>query len=224
MSIIKVSIFKFAENIQISVAKERILEGAHSLFIQYGVRSVSMDDVARELAMSKKTLYLHFSNKDELVTEVVRFHMDGEMAEFGRVIESASNAVDEIFKLAKCMREHAFRVNPSLLYDLHKYHADAWAIFQEFKSEYLVGQIIDNIERGKREGYYRLELNARVLAILRMEIVQMVFSDQVFPRSEFDFIEVQMQVFDHFVHGLLSEKGKQLYQEYQSQEVNNHSK
>lgn len=198
--------------------KEKILEGAHALFIQYGVRSVSMDDVARALSVSKKTLYQHFRNKDELVTEVVRLHMEGEMKEFTVIAESSSNAIEELFKLSKCMREHVFKINPSLLYDLQKYHAEAWEIFQEFKKKFIVGQIKDNLERGIKEGNYRQEIDPNVMAILRMEIVQLVFNDQVFPRAEFDFVEVQMQVFDHFVHGLLSETGKNRYKQYQLQE------
>lgn len=204
--------------------RDKILEGAHTLFIQYGVRSVSMDDVARALSMSKKTLYQYFTNKDELVTEVVKRHMEGEMNEFGQIAASSSNAIEELFNLSKCMREHVFKINPSLLYDLQKYHADAWGIFQKFKQEFIIGQIVDNLERGLREGNYRENLDPRVIAILRMEIVQLVFNDQIFPRSEFDFVDVQMQVFDHFVYGILSEKGKKLYQQYQLQEVKTISK
>lgn len=204
--------------------RDKILEGAHALFIQYGVRSVSMDDVARELSMSKKTLYQYFTNKDELVTEVVKLYMEEEMEEFGQISENSSNAIEELFNLSKCMREHVFKINTSLLYDLQKYHAEAWGIFQKFKKEFIIGQIVSNLERGLKEGNYRENIDPRVIAILRMEIIQLVFNDQIFPRTEFDFVDVQMQVFDHFVHGILSEKGEKLYQKYQLQEFKSISK
>ena len=118
------------------------------------------------------------------------------------------------------MREHVFKINPSMLYDLQKYHADAWEIFQQFKNRFLRGQIMDNINKGVQEGYYRPEIDPRVIAVLRLETVQMAFNDQIFPRMEFNFLEVQMQLFDHFVHGILSDKGKQLYTQYQLKEAN----
>lgn len=183
-----------------------------------------MDDVARALSMSKKTLYQYFANKDELVTEAVKLHMEGERKEFSQIKEESSNAIEELFKLSKCMREHVFKVNPSLLYDLQKYHADAWEVFQDFKKEFIQGQVMTNLERGVKEGYYREGLNAEVLAILRMETIQLIFNDQIFPRAKFDFVEVQMEVFNHFVYGILSEKGKQLYQQYHIQEDKSQSK
>lgn len=201
--------------------KQKIIEGAQGLFIQYGIRSVSMDDVARALSMSKKTLYQHFSNKNELVTVAVEDYMKGEMSEFSEIKDTSSNAIEELFNLSKCMREHVFKINPSMLYDLQKYHADAWAIFQRFKSDFLRRQVMDNINNGVKEGFYRPEVDPRVIAILRMETVQLAFNNDIFPRSEFNFLEVQVQLFEHFVHGLLSEKGKQLYTEYQSKAHNN---
>ena len=200
--------------------REKIIEGAQALFIQYGIRSVSMDDVARALSMSKKTLYQHFSNKNELVTDAVENYMKGEMQEFADILDHSSNSIEELYNLSKCMREHVFKINPSMLYDLQKYHADAWEIFQQFKNRFLRGQIMDNINKGVQEGYYRPEIDPRVIAVLRLETVQMAFNDQIFPRMEFNFLEVQMQLFDHFVHGILSDKGKQLYTQYQLKEAN----
>lgn len=179
-----------------------------------------MDDVARALSMSKKTLYLHFSNKNELVTDAVENYMKGEMEEFGEIGKASDNSIEELFKLSKCMREHVFKINPSMLYDLQKYHADAWAIFQRFKNRFLRGQIMDNIERGVKEGFYRSEIDPKVIATLRLETVQMAFNDQIFPRTQFNFLDVQVQLFDHFVHGLLTDEGRRLYKEYQLKDEN----
>ena len=200
--------------------KEKIIEGAHSLFIRYGMRSVSMDDVARELSVSKKTLYQYFDKKDELVTEAVKHHMEGERKEFDEIKAASGNAIEELHNLAKCMRDHVFKINPTLMFDLRKYHAEGWKLFIDFKNDFLKSQIIHNINRGKEEGYFRSSLNAEILAILRIETVQLVFDNQLFPTNEYNMVDVQLAVFDHFVHGLLTEKGKELYQHYQLQESN----
>lgn len=200
--------------------KDKILEGAEKLFFQFGVRSVSMDDVARELSMSKKTLYQYFTNKDELISEVARVHMIAEKEEFTGIAKNTQNAIEELFNISLCMRDHMEKMNPSLMYDLQKYHATAWQHFVQYKNEFIRGTVIENIKRGKEEGYYRSEVDEEILSILRVETIQMVFDERFFPKARFHFPTVQMQVFDHFVHGLLTEKGTQLYKQYQSQ-VNN---
>ncbi|MFT6882786.1 MAG: AcrR family transcriptional regulator [Marinoscillum sp.] len=191
--------------------KEKILEGAHGLFVQYGVRSVSMDDVASRLSVSKKTLYQHFENKDQLVTEAMQFHMDIEMHNFSKVAEESVDAIDELMSITMCMREHVFKMNPSLLFDLKKYHSGAWAVFEDFKKNFIMKQITNNIIRGIKEGFYRPEIDPKVIATLRIETVQLAFDDNLFPRTEFDFTEVQLQLMSHFTHGLLSEKGRQAF-------------
>ena len=199
--------------------KSNIIKTANELFMRLGVRSVTMDDVARELSVSKKTLYQYFDNKDNLVLAVVQRHIDFEKEEFTGIPDKSSNAVEEIFHVAHCIREHVSKVNPSTLYDIQKYHMNAFNLFLSFKNEFIKGTVKTNLERGIAEGYYRKELNAEIIAIYRMEQVQMIFDNRVYPSSKFSFSEVQMHLFDHFVHGLLTDEGRKLFKEYQLQEA-----
>ncbi len=203
-------------------AKKKILNSAEELFIQYGIRSVTMDDVARDASMSKKTLYQYFDNKDGLVSEVALNHFEKETKEFEGIYDQSTDAIHEILLVSQCLRKHVYRMNPSLLYDMQKYHGKAWDNYLEFKHSTIRGHIERNIERGKKEGYFREELDAKVLSILRVEGVQLVFNTKIFPRGEFDFPSVQMQILDHFVHGLLTDKGRKKYEEYINLESTNH--
>lgn len=203
-------------------AKKKILNSAEELFIQYGIRSVTMDDVAREASMSKKTLYQYFDNKDGLVSEVALNHFEKETKEFEEMYSQSKDSIHEILLVSQCLRKHVFRMNPSLLYDMQKYHGKAWDKYLEFKHSTIRGHIERNIERGKKEGYFREELDARVLSILRVEGVQLVFNTKIFPREDFDFPTVQLQILDHFVHGLLTDKGRKKYEEYINLESTNH--
>lgn len=201
--------------------KEKIVAGAGNMFTKYGVRSVTMDDIARELAVSKKTIYQHFKDKDEIVTVATAAHMEMEKREFREIAETAVNAIDEIARLSVCMRRNVAEINPSLLFDLQKYHRKAWDVYMEFKNEFIMNSIKSNLERGVKEGYYRKEIDPEMLAIFRVEQVQMVFDDKIFPRNRFDFKEVQMQLFDHFVQGVATQKGRQLFDEYIQTQNNN---
>ena len=203
-------------------AKQKILNSAEELFIQYGIRSVTMDDVAREASMSKKTLYQYFDNKDGLVSEVALDHFEKETKEFEDMYSQSNDSIHEILLVSRCLRKHVFKMNPSLLYDMQKYHGRAWDNYLEFKHSTIRGHIERNIERGKAEGYFREEIDAKVLSILRVEGVQLVFNTKIFPRREFDFPAVQLQILDHFVHGLLTDKGRKKYEEYINLESANH--
>jgi AcrR family transcriptional regulator len=167
--------------------------------------------VARELGMSKKTLYQSFANKDELVTETCRMHICQEHEEFGHIHDTADNALDELHKISQCVRQMMGRINPSLLFDLSKYHPDAWQLFLQFKSNFIYNQVKDNLERGIQEGYYRSDIRPDIMAKIRMEQVQTVFDPKVFPPAEYNLMEVQMAALDHFIHGLLTDKGRELF-------------
>lgn len=177
-----------------------------------------MDDVAREVSMSKKTIYQYFENKDQLIREVAKAELSNEAREFQEIEAAAKDAIHELLMVTQCLRRHIFNMNPALLFDLQKYHAEAWNEYLAFKEEFIRGHIRRNIENGIREGYFRMDLDAEVLSILRVEEVQLVFNPKIFPTEKFDFASVQIQILNHFIHGLLTEKGREKYDQYLKEE------
>jgi len=200
--------------------KNKIIETAGYLYTKYGVRSVTMDDIARELSVSKKTIYQHFKDKDEIVFSATQAHLMAEKKEYSDIFDNATNAIEELAMISRCMRKNIAELNPSLLYDLQKYHRKAWEGFLTFKVEFVRNHIMRNLERGVKEGYFRSEIDPEILAIYRMEQVQMAFDDKLFPTKKFDFKLVQMQMFDLFVHGIVTDKGQKLFKEYSQQHSN----
>jgi TetR/AcrR family transcriptional regulator, cholesterol catabolism regulator len=199
--------------------KEKILKGAEGLFMKYGIRSITMDDIARQLGVSKKTLYQHFADKDDIVTQVCTQHMQNTLNQFEDILKSSENAVEELAKLSMCLKQNMEETNPSLLFDLQKYHPRAWAFWMEFKQKNIYDSVKRNVDRGIGEGFYRPELNAEIISILRMTMIEAAFDDRSFPHGKFKLSDVQMQVFDHFVYGIVTEKGKKLYQKYKLQNL-----
>jgi len=194
--------------------KKKILKGAETLFMKYGVRSISMDDIARHLSVSKKTLYQHFADKEDIVTITCQAHIEEMSKEFFGIQNSAKNAIDELSKISTCLKQNSEEMNPSLLFDLQKYHPKAWAVWLNHKNKFIRESVIRNLKQGIEEGYFRPEIDKEVIATMRLELVQLPFDDQIFPPSRFRLSEVQMQIFDHFVYGLVTEKGRKLYQKY----------
>lgn len=200
--------------------KNKILNGAEELFMRYGVRSITMDEIARHLGISKKTIYQYFTDKDDIVTSVTREHLNNECTQFKQVAENARNAVEELVKLSLVMKEHLKGVNPSMLFDLQKYHQKAWSVWLEFKNQFIRDSVTRNINQGIEQGLYRPEINPAILAVLRLETIQLGFDDQLFPRDKFDVTQVQLHILEHFIYGLLTEKGRKLYQKYKKETIN----
>ena len=194
--------------------KEKILQGAIELFMKYGLRSISMDDIARHLTVSKKTLYQHFADKEDLITVVLSSHIDDNRKQYEVITENSANAIDELAQISQCLRKDMSETNPSVLFDLQKFHPKAWEVWLDHKNKYIRESVVRNIKQGIEEGYYRADVNPDVLAAIRIELISMGFDQNVFPHSTFNLAEVQTQLFDHFVYGLCTDKGKKLYQKH----------
>lgn len=193
--------------------KDKILNGVEELFMRYGVRSISMDDIARHLAVSKKTLYQHFADKEELVLEVTRHLLEKNYRECEVIRAKADNPVEELALISLWMKKSMEEINPTMLFDLQKYHVKAWNLWLEFKNKFIHEEVIRNLTVGIEGGYMR-PVNKAIMGILRVEFVQMAFNQDIFPREKFNLAEVQSQIFDHFVFGLVTEKGRKLYLKY----------
>jgi TetR/AcrR family transcriptional regulator, cholesterol catabolism regulator len=193
------------------------LSQADQLFNRYGIRSVTMDDIARDLGISKKTIYQYFADKEEMVMEVTKAAFDEQRCEWEAVTNMARDAVHELMLAAEHI-EKAFRsMNPNLLYDLRKYHPASWDIYVQHKDSHFYQQVVSNLRRGVAEGYYRKEIQVEVIAKLRMEQVQMGFDPKVFPPDRYALADVQLQLLDHFIHGIVTLKGYSLVVQYKKE-------
>lgn len=184
--------------------------------MRYGIRSVSMDDIARHLGISKKTIYQVYADKDELVFAVSRLHQDIWIAHTKEISSTSADAIEELLRYSVVLRQQLAEMNPSVMFDMYKFHRAAWDDFSEYKNKYMRSRVRESIVRGVREGYFRSDIDPDILATLRVEQVQLAFNDNVFPHGKFKLDRVQLQLFDHFVYGLLTEKGRARYESSKS--------
>jgi AcrR family transcriptional regulator len=194
--------------------EERILLGADELFSRYGLKSVTMDDIARHLGMSKKTIYQFYEDKDAVVMAWTNRELESHMKACDSVESDAKNAVEEIMHMMQYFGKVFSRLNPSLFHDMQKYYPKVWNIYKDFKNKSANDQIIRNLEKGKSEGLYRPDINNKIIARLRMEEVEMAFNPHYFPHGQFSMVDVQMQLLDHFMHGICTIKGHKLINKY----------
>ncbi len=214
MNVFKVSVVLPALRMEQPQMREEILQKTAAMFQRYGVRSVTMDDIANKIAISKKTIYLHFKDKKEIVKEAVRFIMEQDHHKILFFQKDARDEIHELVLISQMLRQQVKDMNPSLLFDLKKYHSEGWKMYLEMKEKCFNSSIKESLERGKESGLFRKEVNVDIVSRLRMVQVESGFNPEIFPSSEYDLTEVQMQIFDHFVYGITTKKGRELFEQY----------
>ena len=194
--------------------KDRILESTNELFYQYGVKSITMDDIANHLGISKKTIYEVFKNKKELVKQIVEMNLNFTESEIELKLNNSLDAIDAVMQITAAIGGMLERMNPKLLYDLQKYHSNAWKLFVKFKNDFLTEIVIKYLRRGKREGVFRPDMKLKVLAKIRIEQIESLLNPQLFPPDEFTVKELMEESAKHFIIGVTTLKGHKLFNSY----------
>jgi len=194
--------------------KDRIIQSAAALFSQRGLKSVSMDDIATHLAVSKKTLYKWFENKDQIVQATLERHLTLNQCDCQQLLTRATNAIDEFFLMLEWIRGQFADIVPGIFYDMQKYYPSAWQLWLEYKNTFVLAQIKANLERGVAEGLYRPELDVEVIARMRLALIELLLNAEVYPPRQFNQQRVQTCILEHFMLGIASLKGYKLINQY----------
>ena len=197
--------------------KDRIKQKAEELFRKYGVKSVTMDEIASQLGVSKKTIYQFFKDKDELVDAVIAGIIDfnQQRCDYDRL--KATNPIHELFLAMEMIKELFENMNPSIMYDLERNHPKAFQRIVKHKHEYLYDILIDNMERGIAEGLYREDITPDIIAKLRLETMMLSFNQDLFPRNKYQAADVEQQLLVYYLFGIASLKGFKLIMKYQQE-------
>ena len=197
--------------------KERILAKAHELFHKYGMRSVTMDEIASQLGISKKTIYQSFADKDELVDATIQQHIDGSKCRCESDREKAENAIHEIFLTMDMVQELLSDMSPTIFFDLEKFHPKTFAKLARYRNEYLYQVIRNNLELGIKEELYRPEINVDVTTKIRLETMFLPFNQLLFPQGKYSLVEVEQETLEHFLFGIATAKSHKIIIKYKQQ-------
>lgn len=199
---------------------ERIKQQAHELFMQYGFRSVSMDDIANKLGMSKKTIYQFYADKDELTMAVVNETILQNQANCNIDRNASENAVHEIFLAIDMVVEMLSQMNPSLLFEMQKYHPQAFAKFQKHKNEFLYNVVKENIIRGIKEELYRPDVNIELYSRFRVESMMLPFNPEFQNKVKINMVAMHEELMIQYLFSLASPKGYKLILKHQQERTN----
>jgi TetR/AcrR family transcriptional regulator, cholesterol catabolism regulator len=199
--------------------EEKIRKMALSLFFRYGVRHVTMDDIARELGMSKKTIYQYYREKDDLVNQLCEIELTQRECQFREFQVNARDPVQEIMLISKQLREMMQHINPSFFHDIRKFYPVAFERFQKFREQCIFRNILTNIKKGIAEGLYREELDPEFVTRYRIAQIDMLIFGDYFSFEKISFVRTHELLLELFVYSICTVKGHKqisLYKDQQS--------
>jgi len=173
-----------------------------------------MDDLARELGISKKTLYQTIENKEDLIRQMVqeRIQMDKELSQEAR--EQTSNALEEIMVIGRNIVRELREMPDQMIFDLKKYYREIFQLIENFHHEFIFKTIKENIERGIQEGLYREDIRPEVVARLYVGKNIMIADEDSFPLDKYHRDELFEEHFKYHIRGIASMRGMKLLEKY----------
>ncbi len=185
-----------------------ITEKVCQLFQTYGIKSITMDDIARELGFSKKTLYQYFNDKSDLVKAVVEMEFSKKDAEIEEAMKNQSNAIEAVFGYYRIQMGMLKDHKPSFMFDLRKYYKAVFEELRKRKHEKIIKTMLDNIKRGKKEGLYRNRINEDFISRLHLVRIECIMDSGIFSMEDILSADFFTEFFKYHMYGIVSGKGR----------------
>lgn len=177
------------------------------MYLKYGIKSITMDDIARELGISKKTLYQYVIDKDDLVGKFIDNEIALRQEEICKCFKIGFNAIEELFEISIFMNKLMRDQNPATDHDLKKYYPQHFQKTVKARREGIYNYILLNLKKGINEGLYRKELDREVIAKLYLWRAENIDLNDMFTVEEFTSIKLFVELLTYHVRGIATEKG-----------------
>jgi len=196
-----------------------IIEGTYKIFIEHGIRNISMDDISRMLGISKKTLYQFVENKVDLLKKISLYIQETIKKRMEELAQMDLNAIDVLLEMSKIATARHFRINSMITYEFRKYYPQVFEQYLCIKKDLLVENIKKNIEQGINEGLYRLDLNKDIIAHLYFKKIEDFHNPELTDLQHFSFENVFEVMFENHIRGIANQSGIE-YFEKQKEKLN----
>lgn len=205
-----------------SEVKDKLLSGAETLFMRYGFKSITMDDVSRELGVSKKTLYQFFVDKNDLVNQCVEHYLESMNGICCHVMEDKTlDAVSMVLKLTDEMSSIIKQVNPSSMYDLKKYFKSSWDKLEIDRRSFIVNTITENLRHGMEQGLYRDDINIAITTEIYVHLVGYLTNPESYAKSDLEPKTMHLEIVKYHLNSICTEKGRKVMNQHTSNQQKN---
>ncbi|MEL6924718.1 MAG: TetR/AcrR family transcriptional regulator, partial [Bacteroidota bacterium] len=194
--------------------REKILFQTEEMFMRYGIKSVTMDDISRELGISKKTLYQFVDNKADLIQQIFHEHTKREIEAMTAIKAESKNALEEMLSMARYVSQMIRKTGPKVIFDLKKYYRPTYELMESFHQQTVYRIIRENLEQGIREKIYRKEIDVDIISKLYVVSTFQIVDDGIFPMKDYNRETLYWELIKYHINGIASAKGLELLQKY----------
>ncbi|WP_299223102.1 TetR/AcrR family transcriptional regulator [uncultured Aquimarina sp.] len=190
--------------------KEKIIEKANDMFLNFGFKSVTMDDLASEMGISKKTIYAHFQNKTKLV-EATTDHLFCTISDgIDAILEESKEPIEELYAIKAFVMYHLKDEKTSPQYQLQKYYPKIHNNLKVKQFEAMQECVIENLERGIKKGVFRDNIDIEIISRLYFMGMVGIKDQEMFPRQIFPVSKLMADYLEYHVRGIATEKGLEI--------------
>ena len=186
---------------------QALLNKSRELFMKNGVKSLTMDEIAKEMGMSKKTIYQFVDNKSELINLTMKDFLDDERRQMEDILKNSGNSVDEMISMIDYFLQVVREFNATTLHDVQKYYPETWNMYNDYRFNFMLGLIKDNLNNGVREGYYRNDMDTDIIAKIYIMAVEILLNQDMFPSKQYSFLSIYREFLGYHLRGIVSAKG-----------------
>ncbi len=191
--------------------RDRILNCARNMFFSYGLKSITMDSIASELHVSKKTLYANYNSKEAIVSKVASRFLKAHIKECEKISKQSENAIAELLSMTKDMTEIFYWLRPGVIFEMQKYFPAVWSQFADFRENFLLKKVKANITRGKHEGIYLKDLDADIMAQLLLIDFQIASDIRIFPLDKYEYQRIYENFIRCYIRGISTNRGHRFF-------------
>lgn len=197
--------------------EEKIVEKAHEMYLKYGIKSVTMGDLSRELGVSKKTLYQFVENKEDLVAKTMQYQVKKEIEKVKTITANSENAVEELFRISRHNAAILRRMSPTTMYDLKKYYNPLWEERRKRQWVMIKESIGKNLRWGMDEGLFRSDIDINIAIVHVTKIMETTIDDRLVDKEGYSRLEIFEETFNYHIHGIASPKGLEIWNKYKEE-------
>lgn len=193
--------------------KESILQKANDMFLSLGYKSVTMDDIATEMSISKKTIYQHYANKNELVEASVNYLFTTITNGIDNIRTEQFNSIQEMFEVRKFLERTLNNETASPLYQLQKFFPAIHSSLRKKKFEKLHESMIYNITCGIKDGLIRENVDVEFTARMYFTGLTGIKDTEIFPFDEFEPAKLAKKLIEYHLRSIITQKGFEILEE-----------
>lgn len=194
--------------------EQKILNKSRQLFYTYGIKNITMDDISKNLGISKKTIYKYYKDKNAIVRSVVEELLSDSAISMNEITNKSEDVIEEVYTQMHNMGKQVQLIKLSFFLELEKSYPDLMESIVKYKTEVITEKIKSNLRRGIESGIYRSELDLEEVALIRLGLIEDSFTNNIFLSAGWHTKDILITLTNFYLHSITNQQGKELINKY----------